>query len=578
DVSPDGRLLAWAADTEGNEHYALVVRDLATGQTLDEAVRDIGAGVAWSLDASQLFYTRLDDAYRPHEVWRHRVGTPAEQDVRVVIEDDERFFLSVGTSKDDKWVLLASSSKTTSEVRLLDAADPTAEPRVVAPRHTDVLYDVEPCADGLLIVHNSARDNFEVALAPTECTSAQQWVALDLTTPDELVGEVEAFDTFVAVTLRREAQTEVRVVPRLGPGPEGFGMPHDISFAGQCRRVGLGSTPDPASQTLQVVHESMSIPPAVYDYDVAGRALTLLKQREVPGYDLGTLVEWREWATAPDGTRVPMSLVRPASVTADGSAPGLLAGYGAYGYSSDPGFSVARLSLLDRGVVCAIAHVRGGTELGWDWYVRGRLEHKENTFDDFVTCADRFVESGWVAPNRLAAQGASAGGLLMGGVANRAPELFRAIHAEVPFVDVLTTILDKSLPLTVTEWEEWGNPVADPTAYARIKGYSPYDNVAAHDYPALLVTTSLHDVRVFVTEPAKWVARLRAVSTPDPASRPVLFRTQLTSGHAGRSGRYDAWRELAWEQAVLLDLVGAAETEAPRPTPDASPPPPTERR
>ena len=237
DVSPDGRLLAWAADTEGDEHYALVVRDLATGQTLDEAVRDIGAGVAWSLDASQLFYTRLDDAYRPHEVWRHRVGTPAEQDVRVVTEDDERFFLSVGTSKDDKWVLLASSSKTTSEVRLLDAADPTGEPRVVAPRHTDVLYDVEPCADGLLIVHNSARDNFEVAWAPTECTSAQQWVALDLTTPDELVGEVEAFDQFVAVTLRREAQTEVRVVPRLGPGPEGFGMPHDVCL---CRAVPAG--------------------------------------------------------------------------------------------------------------------------------------------------------------------------------------------------------------------------------------------------------------------------------------------------------------------------------------------------
>ncbi|MGV1009634.1 MAG: S9 family peptidase [Dermatophilaceae bacterium] len=555
DVSPDGGLLAWAADTEGDERYALAVRDLATGRTVDDAVRDIGAGVAWSLDASTVFYTRLDEAYRPFEVWRHRVGTAAAQDALVVREDDERFFLSLGTSKDDRWVLVASSSKTTSEVRLLDAADPQGTPRVVAPRHTDVLYDVEPCGDGLLVVHNARRDNFEVAWAPTGCTSATEWVALDLTSPDELVGEVEAFERFVTLSLRRDGLTAVRVVPRGGPGPRGFGPAHDVPFEGECRRVGLGATPDPASPTVQVIHESMTVPPSVYDYDVDGRRLTLLKQRQVPGYDPGSLLEWREWAIAPDGARVPISLVRPAEVSADGTAPGLLTGYGAYGFSSDPGFSVARLSLLDRGVVCATAHVRGGTELGWGWYVGGRLEHKEHTFEDFVACGDHLVRSGWVAPGRLGAQGASAGGLLMGAVANRAPGRFRVVHAEVPFVDVLTTILDKSLPLTVTEWEEWGNPVADPTAYARIKGYAPYDNVARQDYPALLVTTSLHDVRVFVTEPAKWVARLRATATSDPATRPILFRTELTAGHAGRSGRYEAWRELAWEYAVLLDLL-----------------------
>ena len=564
EVSPDGRLLAWAGDIEGAEWYALAVRDLATGRTVDDAVRDIGAGIAWSHDASHVFYTRLDHAHRPHEVWRHRVGAAAEEDVLVVSEPDDRFFLSVGTSKDDRWLLVGSSSQPTSEVYLLDAADPTGQFRVVAQRHTDVLYDVEPCGDGLLVVHNGGRTNFEVAWAPTTCASSQEWVALDLTTPDELVTDVEAFERFVAVSLRREGQTAVRVVPRAGPGPEGFGEPHDIAFPGQCRRVGLGSTPDPASPTVQVVHESMAIPPTVYDYDVASQALTLLKQREVPGYDPQTMVEWREWATAPDGARVPMSLVRRRDVEPDRSAPGLLTGYGAYGFSLDPSFSVARLSLLDRGLVYAVAHVRGGTELGWDWYVAGRLEHKENTFDDFVTCADHFVESGWIAPNRLAAQGASAGGLLMGVVANRAPDRFRAIHTEVPFVDVLTTMLDESLPLTVTEWEEWGNPLADPAAYTRMKGYSPYDNVAAHDYPAVLVTSSLHDVRVFVTEPAKWVARLRAASTSDPATRPVVFRTHLTAGHAGRSGRYAAWRELAWEYAVLLDLLGAGAAETHR--------------
>jgi len=559
DVSPDGRLLAWAVDTEGDEHYALAIRDVASGRILDDSVQDIAAGTAWSLDASHVFYLRLDAAYRPHQVWRHRVGGRPDDDVLVVSEPDERFFLSLGTSKDERWVLVESSSKNTSEVRLLDAAEPTGEPRLVAPRHTDVLYSVEPCGDGLLVLHNSRRDNFEVAWAPETCASAHEWRTLDLTAPDELVNDVEAFAGFVAVSLRREGLTQVRIVPRLHPGPEGFGEPHDVVFPGECRRVGVGSTPDPASTTVQVVHESMSIPATVYDYDVASRELTLLKRREVPGYELDTLLEWREWANAPDGSRVPISLVRRRGVEPDGSAPGVLTGYGAYGFSSDPSFSVARLSLLDRGVVYGVAHVRGGTELGWDWYLHGRMEHKENTLSDFLACAEQVVQSGWVAADRLAAQGASAGGILMGAVANRVPTRFRAIHAEVPFVDVLTTMLDGSLPLTVTEWEEWGNPVADPTAYERIKGYSPYDNVAAQNYPALLVTTSLHDVRVFVTEPAKWVARLRALATSDPAIRPILFRTQLSAGHAGRSGRYQAWRELAWEYAVLLDLLGAGD-------------------
>jgi oligopeptidase B len=558
DVSPDGRLLAWAADTDGDERYDLAVRDLATGATLDTQVRGIGEGTAWSHGGTHVYYTRLDPAHRPHQVWRHEVGRPAGEDVLVLEEPDERFFLSVGTSKDDRWVLVAGASKTTSQVWLLDAAQPTGTPRAVSPRQPDLLYDAEPCGEGLLVVHNRDRANFEVAWAPPGCASARDWVALDLTTPDEFVTGVEVFDGFVVVGLRRAGRSELRVVPRVGAGPDGFGTPHDLSFPGECRRVSPGATPDPASATIQVVHESMTLPATVYDYDVATRSLTLLKQREVPGYDPDSLVEWREWVHASDGARIPLSLVRRAGAARDATAPGMLSGYGAYGFSNDPGFSVARLSLLDRGFVCAVAHVRGGTELGWDWYVQGRLEHKENTIDDFVACADHLRRSGWVAPDRLVAEGASAGGLLVGAVANRAPDRFRAVHAQVPFVDVLTTILDQSLPLTVTEWEEWGDPVTDPAAYLRIKGYSPYENVREQKYPAMLVTASLHDVRVFVTEPAKWVARLRATAVDDAAGRPVLLRTELASGHAGRSGRYQAWRETAWELAVLADLVGAA--------------------
>ncbi len=561
EVSPDGRMVAWTADIEGDEQYAITVRDVSTGRVVDTAVADVAADLAWSLDGRVLWYLRLDAALRPHQVWRHTVGADAA-DVLVVAEPDERFALSVGASKDDRWVVVNASSTTTSEVALLDAAAPTEAPRTVAARHPGVLYEVEPLGDAILVVHNARRDNFEVAWAPATCTSATEWVPVELTAPEELATGVDVFERFAAVTLRREGRPAVRVVARDEPGPDGFGTPHDVDFPAPCGRVRLGSTPDPAAVAVQVVHESPTTPASVYDYDVTAQELTLLKQREVPGYDPDSYVEWREEATAADGTRVPISLVRHRSVSPDGTHPGVLDGYGAYGISADPGFSAARLSLLDRGLVLAVAHVRGGTELGWDWYVHGRLEHKENTFGDFLACADHLVDSGWVAPDRLAAHGASAGGLLVGAVVNRAPQRFRAVHADVPFVDVLTTILDESLPLTVTEWEEWGNPIVDPAAYERIKGYSPYDNVHPEDYPAMLVTANVHDSRVFVTEPAKWVARLRATVSDDPVRRPILLRTSLAAGHGGVSGRYAAWRELAWAYAVLLDLLEAADVEA----------------
>lgn len=570
ELSPDGRLLAFSADRSGQERYDLVIRELQTGAEVDAAIQGIGEGLAWSADSRQVFYTRLDRSWRSHEIWRHEVGTPASADVRVLAESDERMFLGVSTSKDERWILLTASSKTSTGVWLVDAAAPTESPVSVVPRRDGVLADVEPYAGGLLITHNGGRANFQVSWAPLPGgLDPHEWVDLGWSAPDELVQGVEAFDTFVALSLRSGGRPALRIVPIAADvrdvgrgggvgGVGGFGPAHDVAVAGETVVVATGVTPDPTSMTVQVVLESLASPPAVYDYDVVTQSFTLLKSRRVPGYDLSRLRERRLWATAPDGARIPISLVWRADVEPDGTAPGLLCGYGAYGIPSDPAFSVARLSLLDRGVVVAIAHVRGGTELGWDWYEAGRLADKPNSFMDFLACARHLGESGWVDARRLAAEGGSAGGLLVAAALQRDPARFRVVHAQVPFVDVLTSMLDLDLPLTVTEQDEWGDPVGDPTAYELIRSYSPYENVTAGDYPALLVTTSWHDTRVLVTEPAKWVARLRDRVTDDEVCRPIVFRTEMDAGHGGRSGRYDMWREIAWEWSFLLDQLGCA--------------------
>lgn len=578
ETSPDGWRLAFSADRAGDERYDLVVRDLRTGATVDTGVTGIGEGLAWSSDGQTLYYTRVDEAWRPHEVWRHRVGAPADDDELILREADERFFLGVGATKDDRWIVLTASSKTTSQTWLLDATDPTGAPVAVTGRRAGVLADAEPCGSGILLLHNAGRVNFEVAWLAAAGIPEQEWLPFDWTQPEEFVTGVDVFDGFVALTLRVDGRSAVRVVERIAapsdpaatragdgadPDPRRlFGQIHDVGFDGEVGTVGLGSTPDPASRTLQIVHESLARPEAVFDYDVADRTRQLLRRTQVPGYDLARLRETRVWAAAPDGTRVPVSLVHRDDVAADGSAAGLLYGYGAYGLSSDPWFSVARLSLLDRGFVYAVAHVRGGTELGWDWYEQGRLTAKGNSFADFVAAGQTLVEQGWVAPDRLAAEGGSAGGLLVAAAAAQAPDLFAVLVAEVPFVDPLTTMLDPGLPLTVTEQEEWGDPIGDPAAYARIAGWSPYERAASGPpLPALVVTAAVHDSRVLVTEPAKWVARLRARPDADEVCRPILFRTQLAAGHGGVSGRYRLWRDLAWVWAVVLDRLGRGHAE-----------------
>ena len=557
-VSSDHSRVAFGVDRAGDERYDLVVREIATGRVLDEALRGIGHGAEFSLDGDHIFYTRLDEAWRPHQLWRHRVGTDVVEDVLLHQEDDERFWMGIGSSRDERWLILGLGSKTTAEVHLLSSDDPTGAFRVVAPRRDGVDYDVEPAADRLLITHNTDQPDFDLAWAPLTATSAAEWVPWVSAAAGERFVGVDAFDEAAVLSLRSGGLTAVRVFPRDPSSPSGYGPAWDLP-TGEVASIGLGDNPEPGTRALQVVVESFVAPRTVLEVDLTTRESTVLKRQPVLGdFDESRYAQRREWATAADGTRVPISVVHLAGREPDGSHPALVTAYGAYEISNDPYFSVARLSLLDRGVVYAVAHVRGGGEMGRRWYDEGKLLAKPNSFTDTLAVADHLVATGWADPQRLALEGGSAGGLLVGAVLNLAPDRFRVAHAAVPFVDALTTILRPDLPLTVGEWEEWGNPLEDPEVYAVMRAYTPYENITARRYPAILATTSLHDTRVFFTEPAKWVARLRATVTTDPR-RPILLRTELSAGHGGRSGRYAAWEQIAWEWAFLLDQLDAAE-------------------
>lgn len=559
-VSHDHRVVAFSVDTAGDERFDLTVRTVETGEVLDTSLTGIGYGAELSRDGAFVFYTRVDDAWRPFQLWRHRVGGDAADDVLIHQEDDERFWMGVSSSRDERWLVLGLGSKTTSEVHLLDASDPEGAWRIVAPRREGVEYDVEPAGDRLLVVHNTDTPDADLAWAPLDATSHEQWVPWLRSGEGERFVSVDAFDEASVLSLRTGGLTALRVLPRDPSAESGHGPSWDVEVDQPVHSISLGDNPEPDQRALQVVVESWTTPRSVLDVDLATRERTLLKQQPVLGdFDPARYAERREWATAPDGTRVPVSVVHRTGVAADGTNPGIVTAYGSYEISSDPYFSVARLSLLDRGVVFAVAHVRGGGEMGRRWYDDGKLRAKTNTFTDTLAAVDHLVAGGWIAPDRVGLEGGSAGGLLVGAVLNLGPERFRVAHAAVPFVDALTTMLQPDLPLTVGEWEEWGNPLADPEAYATMKAYTPYENLRAAPYPAVLATSSLHDTRVYVTEPAKWVARLREVATNDPAQRPMLLRTEMSAGHGGRSGRYAAWEQIAWEWAFVLDQLGATE-------------------
>ncbi len=567
-VSPDGRLLAFSTDTVGDERYLLQVKDLGTGELLPDSIPNVMGGGTWDRRGTTLFYSTPDEAWRPDKVWRHVLGTPVEDDVVVHHETDERFWTGVGRTRSDRFLLRSSGSRTTSECAILDADDPTGTFRVVAPRRDGVEYSVEHAVlageDRLLVLHNDGAENYALASAPVDATSEQQWEPLLPHDPAVRLEDVDAFAGHLVVSQRSDGLTQLRVITLDAHGAsQGTGLGEDflIRFQEEVRSVGAGANPEFAQPTVRLGYVTLADPAAVYDFDVATRELRLLKRTPVlPGpdgtqFDRSRYAQSREWAVAEDGTRVPISIVAPADAPRDGSMPMVLYGYGSYEMSMDPSFSIARLSLLDRGIGFAIAHVRGGGEMGRRWYDDGKLLRKRNTFTDFVACARHLAAQGWTSPDRLAAEGGSAGGLLMGVVANTDPDAFAAVLATVPFVDALTTILDPSLPLTVIEWDEWGNPLQDPDVYAYMKSYSPYENLTAQRYPAILAETSLHDTRVLFVEPAKWVARLRATAVTDPDSAEVLLRTKMSAGHGGVSGRHNSWRERAFSLAWLVDRL-----------------------
>jgi oligopeptidase B len=570
-VSHDHRWLAYSTDHRGNEKYELRFRPLdAEIAPAPEAVPETGYGLAWSAATDYVFYVRMDEAQRPFQLWRHQLGHDPAGDVLVFEEPDRRFSLGTGTTRDTAFVLIGLHSTNTTEWLAIPSDDPLGEPRVVLPRREGVEYAVDhltPTAGGagwFVVLTNDGAQDFRVLAAPDDALGTEAgWREAVPYRPGVRVEDVDAFSSVLVLSERAEAQTQVRVLPL----QEGEPFEGDLLQSGWIvpsiespSATWLGANPEPDAPALRIGRMSLVTPSSVLQITLAGREETLLKQEPVLGdFDPTRYATYREWAVAPDGTRVPLSVVHRKDLELP--APCILYGYGAYEMSIDPSFSPHRLSLLDRGVVFVIAHVRGGGEMGRAWYEDGRMEHKANTFSDFIASGRHLLDAGIARPGALVGRGASAGGLLIGAVANQAPELFRALVAEVPFVDCVTTMLDDELPLTVGEWEEWGNPLADETAYRRMLTYSPYDNVSGHNpdgsprtYPDLFVTAGLNDPRVAYWEPAKWVAKLRGES---PSTR-VLLKTELGAGHGGPSGRYDAWKEEALVYAFLLDVLGLA--------------------
>ncbi len=544
------RLLAYSVDVDGGEQFELHVRDLTTGEALADVIPRTYYGVEWAADARALLYVVTDESHRPHRVLRHTLGTPADTDIVVFEEPDERFYLSLHQTRSERFFVISVESKTTSEVALLPCDDPAGTPRVVRPREDGVEYHVEHQGERLLVLTNLGAVNFRLMEAPLpadlRATDAgpAEWSELIAGRDDVRLEDVEAFERHLVVVERRDARTVLRVIGADGSGDHLVEVPEEVST------VGVGANLEYDTDALRLGYTSLVTPRSTFDYDVGTRALRLVKRDEVlGGYDPERYETSRLWATAPDGTRVPMSVVHSRGIALDGSHPALLYGYGSYEACIDPTFSFARLSLLERGFVFAIAHVRGGGEMGRQWYDDGKLAAKEHTFTDFVACAEHLVATGYTAPERLAIRGGSAGGLLMGASTNLRPDLFAVVVAEVPFVDVLTTMLDETLPLTVTEWEEWGNP-NNPADYAWIRAYSPYDNVEPGAYPAMYVSGGINDPRVGFWEPAKWVARLRTLRTD---SRPMVLVTELGAGHFGPAGRYEAWRKEAEVLAFIVD-------------------------
>lgn len=542
-VSPDHRLVAYSVNTDGSEEFTLRVRDLSSGDDLPDVIEKTYYSAAWSADCSHLFYTTIDAAHRPDTVWRHTIGTPQSDDVVAVHEPDERMFLGIGTSHDDRYILVGAGSQMTSDVRYLDASHPEGAFGEVLPRIHGVEYSADH-KDGrwLVVTNHEALNGKMLSVAVDDPTDVVELITHD---PLRKVSGVMALAGHVVVAGRRDGLTSITVIPDRADS-------YDIAFAEPVYSVGVGRNLEYDTTALRISYQSLVTPARVIDVDLVSGDHTLVKETPIlGGYSPADYVSERVWATAPDGSRIPLSVVYRADLDRSGPVPTLLYGYGSYEATIDPWFSAARLSLLDRGAVFALAHIRGGGEMGRLWYENGKLANKVNTFTDFIACAEHLIGDGWTTSDQLVIRGGSAGGLLMGAVTTMRPDLFKAVVAEVPFVDVINTMLDETIPLTVIEWEEWGNPRNEPD-YRWMVSYSPYDNTTDIEYPAMLVTAGLNDPRVAYWEPAKWVAKMRAVSRH---RGPLLLKTEMGAGHAGPSGRYDAWKDEAFILSFVLEQM-----------------------
>lgn len=556
DVSDDGHLMAYSTDNTGFRDYTLAVKDLRTGALLGERIEKVSTA-AWAADNQTFFYVTEDDAKRAFRLWRHRLGDDVERDALLYEETDELFRIGVWRTRSKAFLMLSISSHTTSEARFLPAGTPQGEWRMIEPRTHDEEYDVEHRGDLFYIRTSDRGRNFRIVTAPVANPARTQWSELVAHRSDVMLEDMDLFSNHMVVR-EREAnpQHPAAGLPHLRVTDLRTGEWHRVTFPEAAYHVAPGANAEFETKVFRYHYQSLVTPPSVFDYDMETRAATLLKQTEVlGGYDATQYVTERIFATAPDGMRIPMSLVYRKGLVRDGSAPCLLYGYGSYGIPMPASFSSNRYSLVDRGFVFAVAHIRGGGELGKPWHDAGKMLNKKSTFTDFIACAEHLVREKYTSQERLAITGGSAGGLLMGAVVNQRPDVAQVVLSLVPFVDVINTMLDASLPLTVGEYEEWGNP-NNKNEYAYMKTYCPYTNLERKAYPTMLVRTSLNDSQVMYWEPAKYVAKLRRLKTD---ANPLLFKINLDAGHGGSSGRYDALREVAYDYAFLLTQLGVAE-------------------
>lgn len=555
DHSPDQRLILWGSDDKGSEFFSLRVRDAASATELEDVVANTGGSGVWLPGSDAYLYTRLDENHRPSKIFLHKLGSDPRTDELIFEEKDPGLFADVGGTRLNDWIMITCGDHETSEYRILPASDPQAEPVVISPRQQGLQYDLEEGGDVFFILTNAdgAKD-FKVVTAPVTSPTREHWVDLIAHEPGRLILSLQSFKNFLVRLERKDG------LPRIVVRDRKTGAEHTIAFDEEAYSLGLSGSYEYDTETMRFTYSSMTTPAQVYDYDMRTRERVLRKTQEVPsGHDPDKYVTRRVMAPSSDGELVPVSLLHRKGLKLDGSAPCLLYGYGAYGHAIPSAFNTNCFSLVDRGFVYAIAHVRGGKDKGYSWYEDGKGEKKPNTFKDFIAAAKFLQAEGYTSPGVTIAQGGSAGGMLMGAIANMAPELFGGVIAEVPFVDVLTTMLDDTLPLTPPEWPEWGNPIASADAYETIAAYSPYDNVGAKDYPPILAVAGLTDPRVTYWEPAKWVARLRELKS---GKQPVLFKINMEAGHAGASGRFSRLEEVAFNYAFALKVVGLHEADA----------------